>query len=305
MRPADKADRRLEKALRFSVLSLFAALPLLAHADISVQDDSNHTVTLAAPAQRIISLAPHATEILYAAGAGDHVVGVSEFSDYPAAARKLPLVGSASALDLERILALKPDLIVAWGSSSGQLAPQINKLRALGIKVYDNEPTDFEGIASSLERLSLLAGSQATGNRVATQFRARLRELDATYAQRAAVTVFYQIWKEPLMTLNDTHLVSKVLVLCGGRNIFGKLAAVAPTVNVEAVLAANPEAIIARNSGEDLAHDWRRFGKMTAVERGNIYGVNADLLSRAGPRILDGAQELCGVLDDARKKRPK
>ncbi len=276
--------------------------PAFASAAISVVDDAKHAVTLAAPAQRIVSLAPHATELLFAAGAGAKLVGVSEYSDYPPEAKRIASIGGSGMLDLERIIALKPDLIVVW--SSGNSATQIVKLRALGIPIFESQPNDFETIATSLERMAHLSGTDAVGRTAAENFRARLKQISATYQQRAPVTVFYQIWREPLMSLNDAHLVSAAIRLCGGQNIFGKLPQLAPTVSVEAVLQANPEVIISGGSakGDSLSH-WRRFPKLKAVARDNLFSINSDLLTRAGPRILDGAETMCRQLDAARAKR--
>ena len=292
--------RLMSRAMHATAL---VAMSLPAAAAISVQDDAQHKLTLAAPAQRIVSLAPHTTELLFAAGAGARIVGVSEFSDYPAAARGLPQIGSSAALDLERIIALKPDLVVTW--SSGNLAPQVAKLRQLGLAVFDSEPRDFETVATSLERLGQLAGTAAVGQMAADQFRSRLKSLSASYAQRPPVTVFYQVWRDPLMTLNDAHMVSAAMRLCGGKNIFGKLIPLVPTVSVEAVLQADPEVILAGGSADDPRFDWRRFAKLTAVARGNLFSLNSDWMTRAGPRVLDGADAMCQKLELARSKRSK
>ena len=293
----------LQRHLRWLLPStlLLAALHQPAMAAITVQDDARQAITLQKPAQRIISLAPSITELLFAAGAGAKIVGVTDYSDYPPAAASLPRIGSSSLLDLERIIALQPDLIVIWGESS--LTPQIAKLRALGVPVYMSEPRDFESIATALERFGELAGTASVAHPAAGHFRSRLKQLRATYAARAPVRLFYQVWKDPLMTLNDQHLVSDVIRLCGGENIFGKLPTLVPRVGVEAVLKADPEVIVAGSSGEDPKNDWRRFPSLTAVARGNLITLNSDWMSRAGPRILDGAQALCKHLDAARAKR--
>jgi iron complex transport system substrate-binding protein len=273
-----------------------------AQAAISAVDDSRHAVTLQAPAQRIVSLSPHATELLFAVGAGARIVGAIEYSNYPAEANRIPTVGSATMLDIERIIASKPDLVVIWGS--GNLAAQVAKLRAIGIPVFDSEPHDFEAIASSLERLATLTGTDAAGKSEAAKFRTRLARLTADYREREPVTVFYQIWNEPLMTLNDTHMVSSAIRLCGGRNIFGSLPQIAPTVSVEAVLKANPEVIVTGSSAKnDSMAQWRHFPKLSAVARGNLVTIDSDLLTRAGPRILDGTEALCRSFDEARRKR--
>lgn len=291
------AIRRLTAAC---VLAL--ALPGAALAGVTVVDDAKRTVTLPAPARRIVSLAPHATEMLFAAGAGGHIVGVSEFSDYPPEAKRIQSVGSGVSLDLERIIQLKPDLVVGW--NNGMAATQLAKLESLGIPIYKSEPYDFATIANSLERLSRLAGTDATGQAAASAFRGRLKKLQDTYQSRRPIKVFYQIWRTPLMTLNGSHLVSSALRLCGGENIFGKLPQLAPTVNEEAVIKADPEAIIA-SSGEqdDVFSPWRRFTSLNAVARGNLVSIDGNLMNRAGPRILDGTEDLCRKLDEVRAKR--
>jgi iron complex transport system substrate-binding protein len=268
---------------------------------ISVQDDAQHTITLQQPAHRIVSLAPHATELLFAAGAGSYVVGVSDYSDYPPAAKDIPSMGSSSALDIERIVALKPDLVVAWGS--GNSASQLARLRTLGIPVFESEPRKLEAISSSLLRLGQLAGVQDSGAAAAKVFSARLLKLSTTYQQRPPVRVFYQIWQKPLMTLNDSHMVSSVIRLCGGENVFGKLPQLAPTVSTEAVLTANPEVIFAADGGNAPDTGWRRFPKLTAVANNNLFTLTPNWISRPGPRILDGAAELCQKLDVARSHR--
>ncbi len=282
---------------------IFATLSAPATATISIQDDSARIVTLSTPARRIVSLAPHATELLFAIGAGAQLVGVSDYSNYPPAANSVAHIGSATALDMERLLSLRPDLIVTWGASNGQLTPQINQLRALGIAVFDSDPKDFATIATALERLGKLTGHEDQAHNAASQFRTRWQSLQTQHANRPSVSVFYQVWHQPLMTLNDAHLVSAVIRLCGGRNIFGHLSTLVPTVNLEAVLAADPEVILSGSSRDDTPSDWLRLSSLTAVRRGNLYKVNSDWLARPGPRILDGAQAVCEQLDKARTKR--
>jgi iron complex transport system substrate-binding protein len=282
------------------VLLIGAALAsAAAMAAVTVRDDLGNQVTLAQPARRIVSLAPHVTELLYAAGAGDKLVGASDFSDYPAAAAKLPSMGSFAALDLERVLGAKPDLIVAW--HSGNKPSQLARLRAFGIPVYESQPADFGTIADTLEKLAHLAGTDATGQAAAADFRAHWRALQAQYRNRPEVSVFYQIWGQPLMTLNGKHMVSSVLRLCGGRNIFADLPQLTPTVGMEAVLAADPQVILAPGDAKDQPLErWRPYRRLRAVREGHLYTVNADWLNRAGPRILDAAEEVCKRLDEAR-----
>lgn len=278
-----------------------AALSPAARAAVTVNDDLGNQVTLAQPARRIVSLAPHITELLYAAGAGDRMVGATSFSNYPAAARALPSVGGFAVLDLERVLALKPDLVVAW--PSGNKPSQLARLREFGIPVYESQPANFGMIADGLEKLARLAGSEKTGHDAANDFRTRWQALQTRYRGRTEVSVFYQIWDQPLMTLNSRHMVSAVLKLCGGRNVFGGLPQLSPTVDIEAVIAADPQVILSPSdaSGQPLDR-WKQYGRMQAVRNKHLYTVNADWLNRAGPRILDAAEQVCGLLDGARAK---
>jgi iron complex transport system substrate-binding protein len=286
------------KRLAFAAL-LVAALP--ATAQVSVQDDSGRNITLPTPARRIVSLAPHATELLFAVGAGARLVGVIDYSDYPPAARQLPSVGGAATFDVERIATLQPDLVVAWGS--GNSPAKIARLRSLGIPVFESEPRDFAAIGSSLERLARLAGTDAAGQAAALAFEKRRQALAAKYAHRAPVRVFYQVWRTPLMTLNGAHLVSQALALCGGQNIFAGLPQLAPTVGLEAVLQANPEAIIAGSGEAEALDDWRRWPRLAAVARGNLFTIPSDTMTRPGPRVLDATETLCRQLESVRGKR--
>lgn len=275
-------------------------------AEVSVVDDSGATVRLAQPAQRIVTLAPHMAETVFAAGAGEKLVGAVEYSDYPAAARKVRRVGGYSRLDLEIIAALKPDLIIAW--QSGNAPAHIEKLRALGFPVYVSQPERIEDVASEIERIGRLAGSGRVADPLAAKLRQRLADLRKNYSQRSPVRTFYQIWKQPLVTIGGQQIISSVIRLCGGENVFARLETLAPSVTVEAVIAANPEAIIA--SGMDEARpewldDWRRWTSMTAVVRDNLYFVPPELIQRHTPRLLDGAEQLCRHLETARSRRPK
>lgn len=285
------------------LFSLLAVAPT-AHAEIVVQDDAGQALHLAAPARRIVSLAPHITENLYAAGAGGFVVGVVDYSDYPEVAKRLPRVGSASSLDLEAIVALKPDLVIAW--ESGNPAAHLAKLKALGLPLFISQPQKIEDIAASIARFGELAGTTTVAIAAARAFRARQAELSARYASRPPVRTFYQIWNQPLVTINGKQLISDVMRLCGADNVFASLSQLAPTVTVEAVLAANPEAIVA--SGMDEARPewldmWKRWRDLTATARGNLFFVPPDLINRQTPRLLDGAQLFCNHMETARARR--
>jgi iron complex transport system substrate-binding protein len=283
------------------LLSLALLGAVLPAAGVEVSDDSGAQVRLAQPAQRIISLAPHVTEMLFAAGAGAKLVGTVDYSDYPPAAARLPRVGGYHNLDLERILALRPDLVVAWESGNPPLTLQ--RLRSFGLRLFLSEPRLPEDIARDIEALGQLAGTTATAQPAAVAFRRRLAQLRARYHRRAVVSVFYQIWDQPLMTVNGAHLISQVIRLCGGRNVFAALAPLAPVVDVEAVIRADPDVIVLSAPGEDSAGGpaaWRRYPSLTAVRNGNLFFIPPDLLQRSGPRVLDGAEILCRDLDRAR-----
>lgn len=288
-----------------ALLLCVLALPLPAAA-LQVTDDRGVRVDLPGPARRIISLAPHITELLYAAGAGERIVGAVEYSDYPEAAKRLPRVGDTRALDLERVIALKPDLVIVWLSGSPQT--QLDVLTALGLPLYYNEPRQLDQIAGTLERFGELAGTTDAARLAAREFRSRLAELRARYRGRDLVSVFHQIWEQPLMTVNGEHLISHVLRLCGGRNVFADLRPLAPHVVAEAVLERDPEVIGAAGlSGPQEAGlgQWFAWPQLRAIARGNVYVVDPDLISQHAPRILDGAEQICAALDGARRRRPE
>ena len=288
---------------RLFLIALFLGAGL-ARAEVQVTDDTGAVLRLPAPAKRIVSLAPHVTETLFAAGAGDRIVGAVEYSDYPEAAKKIPRVGGYSRLDLEAIAALKPDLVIAW--ESGNAAANVAKLKGLGLKVYVTQPNHIEDIAKDLERYGKLAGTEAAANAEASRFRNRYNSLATRYSQRPEISVFYQIWKQPLMTVNGKQIISDALHLCGGRNVFANLPTLAPTVTMEGVIAANPEVIVASGMGDsrpEWLDGWRRWSSMTAIKQDNLYFVPPELIQRHTPRILDGAEKLCGHLEAARAKR--
>ncbi len=288
-------------ALLAGLALLIAAAPL--RAAVTVTDDSGQAVTLARPAQRVVALAPHITEQLFAIGAGERIVGTTEYADYPPAARSIQRVGRAHSLDLERISALQPDLIVVWGS--GFPPALIEALRRLSVPVYVNEPGALDSVATSLERLGALTAAPRASE-AAQEFRAKLAGLRQTYAGREEVRVFYQIWSQPLMTLGRPHVLTEAIGVCGGRNVFGMLAPIAPQVSIEAVIAAAPQLIAtaeadARPSGAlDM---WTRFTAVPAVRNHLLVTLDGNKINRHSPRMLDEIAVLCEHLERARKAR--
>ena len=274
-------------------------------AEVVVRDDTGATVRLPEPARRIVTLAPHLVETLFAAGAGDKLVGTVHYSNFPEAAKTISRVGSYDRFDLESVVALKPDLIIAW--LSGNVPASLDKLRALGFPVYVSQIDRIDDVPSEIERFSALAGTSEIGNAAAKRFRERFARLQQRYSKLPPVRTFYQIWKQPLMTVGGKQIISSVIRLCGGENVFEQLETLAPAVTIEAVIAANPEAIVASGMGEsrpEWLDDWKRWASITAVVRENLFFIHPDLIQRHTPRLLDGAELLCQQLETARRRRP-
>jgi len=290
-----------------STCKLLAGLTILAmaanaSAAITVRDDDGNAVTLQKPAQRVIAMAPHVTELLYAAGGGDKIVGAVTYSDYPEAAKKLPRIGDNRQVDMERIIAMKPDLIVIWMHGSSER--QIETLRQLNIPMFHSEPTKLDGIADNVQRLGQLMGTESVAQPAAAEIRQKFAALAKQYSNRPPVRMFYQVWDKPLYTLNGVSIVSDAMRLCGGVNIFADLKVTAPVVSNEAVLQADPEAIFGTSEknygGVSL---WRPYTTMKAVRNDNLFTLDGELLNRAGPRMVAGTAALCEKLELARQHR--
>jgi iron complex transport system substrate-binding protein len=255
--------------------------------------------TQAAAVPRILSLAPHLTEIAYAAGAGAALVGTVEYSDYPEAARALPRVGDGWRVDYERVLALRPDVVLAW--TSGTPRATIDRLRAMKLEVVEVATFRLADVPAALRLVGDLAATRPVAEAAAARFEAQVRELRRRYAAATAVRVFVQIDDEPLFTVNGRHVISEVVELCGGSNVFAGLAQVAPQIDVEAVLALDPEVILTTDDTiADPRAQWLRWPQLAAVRHGTIYGMPADTVARASPRLVEGVRSVCAALDDAR-----
>ena len=275
-----------------------------AHAAVHAIDDEGRTVTLPSPARRIISLAPHVTELLFAAGAGERIIATSRFSDYPPAALDIPRIGDSFAIDTERVLALKPDLIVVW--LHGNSEAQLEQMRKLGIPVFSSEPRRLADIGATLRRFGTLTGNEAAAETAARRFERDVATLRERHAGRPIVRVFYQIAERPLLTINREHIIEDVLELCGARNIFAELGTLTPNVTAEAVAARDPEAIVtsADEPGNESSFAvWKRLTAMHATRKRNFIELHSDLISRQSPRIVEGAKTLCAELDRVRSRR--
>ncbi|GAB3094439.1 cobalamin-binding protein [Pseudomaricurvus hydrocarbonicus] len=304
-------QRRLTKMLlRFNPAAALLAVGLAgllwagaATADDAVEviDDLGNLVRLERPAKRIVALAPHIVEVVYAVGSGDKLVGAVNYSDFPEAAQQIPRVGTYKAFSAEAILRLNPDLVLAWYSGNG---PQrVAPIQNLGIPVYFSESRTLKDIGESMEKIGILSGSK-TAVTARQKFDVTLQALTATYSNRQPVSVFYQVWSDPLQTLNGDHMISDVIRLCGGRNIFSNVQSLAPKVSVESILRIDPQVIVASGMGEarpEWLDDWRRWPSLQAVKNQQLKFIPPDIIQRNTPRVLTGVKAMCEHLQDARE----
>jgi iron complex transport system substrate-binding protein len=277
--------------------TLLLLFPALAFGDIELPQADGSTLTLETPAQRIVALAPNITELLFAIGAGERLLATAEYSDYPPEATTVPRIGDAFRFDLERILALRPELVIGW--ESGNPATALTGLEGLGLKVWRTEVSSPDAIANLMEALGRATGSEATANEAAVAFRNRLAALRDRYADRPSVSYFYQVAARPLYTVNGQHLLSQGLATCGASNLFDDLPNLAPQIAVEAVLAGDPQVFFAPAipGQDDPLAQWREWPNLRAVREDALLTLPADPISRATPRLLDAVELACGLLD--------
>ena len=295
--------KNLRNSLGLIVLlaTVFCSLSLAA--EISVEDDFGNTVVLEQPAQRIISLAPNITEVLFHIGAGEQIVGADEYSNYPEQAKQIMRVNNHAAANYELILSLQPDVVIAWQSGNGDKI--INRIRQLGIPIFVIETRSLEDIPNLFARFGALSGHIENAELKAESFSRRLSLLREQNSAKSEVRTFYQIWDEPLITLNGKHMVSSVIELCGGRNIFADAIPLVPYVNIESIVAADPQVIIAGGSKEEKPYwfdSWRKWEQISAVRDRHVYLIPADLMQRHSVRILDGAELMCDFFERARQE---
>ena len=283
---------------------LMTSLPLFAQATIRVVDDLEKEIVLSEPAIKIIGLAPNITEILFHIGAGSQIVGADEYSNYPEAAKKIIRVNNHSIANYELILSLQPDLILAWHSGNG--IEIINRLRELGLPVFVIETTKIGEIPDLFKRLGRITGNDAQSIQVASEFSDKLGNLQSLYVDKKKVKTFYQIWDDPIMTLSGKHLVSDVIELCSGVNVFAEAQPLVPRVNIESIMNADPEVILSSGSEERVAgwrKKWARWPTISAVNKGHLYLIPPDLMQRQSNRILDAATYVCNFLDKSRDEK--
>jgi iron complex transport system substrate-binding protein len=266
-------------------------------AAVTVPDDAGHSLTLPSTPTRIISLAPGATEMLFAAGAGQHVIATVLYSDDPPAAKQVPRIGDVVAIDMEKLVALRPEVVVVW--PGGGNPAQIEEIGRMGIPLYRQQVNALADLPRSLRRLGVLAGTSAIAEQAARNIEARLATLSHTYEGGRHPSVLLQVWNHPIYTVGGTHLISDALKLCGARNVFGDLRDFGPAIDVEAVVARNPDIIVAAappGAGAGWLADWRRFATLRAVRNGNLITFEDQRLTRLGPSVVSATEALCKVL---------
>lgn len=278
-----------------------AALAAVAAAGVAVTDDLGHRLTLERHPSRIVSIAPGSTEMLFAAGAGKRVLATVEYSVDPPEALRVPRIGDAHAIDMERLVSLRPEIVVAW--PGGNSAAQIAKIERLGIPLYRQRVDRLADLPASLRRLGVLAGTQDVADEAAATLGVRLAKLEERHASGPRLSVLLQVWDRPVYTVGGTQLMSDALRVCGGDNVFGDLRDLGPAVEIEAVIARDPAMIIA--VGPDAAtaewlDAWKRFDSMRAVRTNRLIAFGDMRLSRLGPGVIDATEALCGAIDRAR-----
>ena len=266
-----------------------------------VSDGQGHDLLLTQPLTRIVSLMPHATELLFEIGAGDTLIGAVNYSDYPEAAQEIPRVGGYNSLNIEAIVALNPELLIAW--PEGNQSRELERLKALGLPLLVSDPKGFEDIAENLLMLGRLTGRRAQAQAQAARFRDDFLALRQRYGRGRSVSVFYQVWNAPLMTQNGDTFISRAIELCGGRNIYAELPMSNPQISVESLLQRDPEVIVASGMGQgrpEWLDHWRQYPSLRAVKANHLYYVPPQLLQRPTSRLLQGAELLCRAIDQAR-----
>ncbi len=274
-------------------------------APLRVVDDAGNAVVLVHPARRIVTLAPHLAELAFAAGAGDAVVGVSRYSDYPPAVLAKPVVGDAFTVDYESLSRLRPDLILVWGSGTADRTK--SKLRSLGWPVYEIEIRDVDGLGTTLRNIGRLAATDAAADASAATIEADWAALKKQYAGRRPVRVFFQLWDAPLMTLSGQHLISSAIAACGGRNVFAELPTLTATVSWEVAVQRDPELVVTGGSPSEPARPgrWADFAQLSATKHHAFARIDGDLIARSGPRFVAGARQLCEAVEHARNGTPQ
>lgn len=282
-------------------LAAAQAVAAAAPGTFTVTDDTGRPVALERPAARIVALAPGATALLFAAGAGDRIVATIEYADEPEAARRLPRIGDVQAIDMERLVELQPDVVVVTEAITSPLI--VERVRGLGLPVYATRYTRLDDIAPSVARLGRLAGTSAVADAAAARLAGALAALRAEYAGRAPLEVLYQVWNRPIYSIGGPHIVTDALATCGAHNVFADQQVAAPALGIEAVIARNPDVIVVsgpRAVATPWVEEWRKFPRLAATANDRLYLFDDPRLDRMGPAAIEATAHLCRVLDAAR-----
>lgn len=271
-----------------------------------VLDDDGNQHTFDKPVTRIVSLMPHATELLFEVGAGNTIVGAVQYSDYPEAAKTIPRVGGYSALNIEAIIALQPELLIAW--PEGNRNRELDRLKTLGMKVFVSDPRKYSDIANALIAYGKITGNNEQAVKAQQAFDKKLNDLKNRYSLEKnkdleEISVFYQVWNSPLMTQNGNTFISRAIEVCGGKNIFADLPMTNPQVSIESILVKDPQVIVASGMSEsrpEWLDDWRQYKTLQAVKNNHLYHVSPDVFQRPTSRFLLGTEQLCEAVHKAR-----
>lgn len=299
---ASLKSRKIEKLMQPMLLS-FALFAIILSLLLSSSASANVNEQTASKKQgmRIVALAPHIVEMLFDIGAGDKIVATVEYADYPEAALAIPRVGGYHGIKIEKILELKPDLVIAW--QTGNAKSDLDKLERLGLNVTYSHPKNIEDVAKDLRRLGKLVGHEQQAEKVASAYDAKLKRLRQTYADKKPVPVFYQLWAEPLRTINKTTQINQLIEVCQGQNVFADNPTAYPKIGIENVIVAQPEIIIIPDEKTTRVQpviEWHKWPEIPAAKNNKFISVNADLLHRFSTRMLSGIEEMCTKIDEVR-----
>ena len=293
-----RANSRIQKCTKYQVLWLLFVTITTQATSINVNDYANRSVTLQQTAERVIALSPHIVENMFSIGAGSLLVGVVDHSDFPHQAKQITRIGGASSFSLEKILSLSPDLVIVWASAAKNSI--VEKLTSLGIPVYVDNPRTLVDIARSIRDFGLLTGQIEKSITVANNYLLEVQSLRNQYQRVDDITVLYEVWNNPLQTINRKHIISDIITLCGGKNVFGDTLSLAPKVNIEAVINRNPDIIVSSNTSnqQQWLDYWLAWPVLRAVRHRRLYVIDPDLIQRHTVRILTGTKILCDYINE-------
>lgn len=294
-----KQLNKLKSVLLFTGLCLTATMAS-AYMSNSVAATSEQQASQNALKQqlRIVAMAPHIVEMLYEIGAGEQIIGTVDYADYPAAAKNIERIGGYYGMQIEKLLALKPDLVIAW--QSGNKKSDIEQIQRLGLKLVLSQPNQLTDIAKELRTLGQLTGHQQQAEQVASRYEKKLAQIIDTNSNKKPLRLFYQLWSEPMMTVNKQTWINQLIDICQGINVFADNPTQYPQISIENVIVAQPDLMVMpdeKSAAPQPEIAWHKWPEIPAVKHQRFIHVNADLLHRFSSRMLGGLDELCGKID--------